>query len=58
MLEKWPFFDFLNFLLELFLAYSAKKKVAKMAIFGPKPWVIPFGKMSIFGFFELLVFIP
>ena len=28
-----------------------------MAIFGPKPWVNPFGKMSIFGFFELLVFI-
>ena len=28
-----------------------------MAIFGPKPWVNPFGKMSIFRFFELLVFI-
>ena len=26
-----------------------KKKVGKMAIFGPKPWVNPFGKMSIFG---------
>ena len=25
-----------------------KKKVGKMAIFGPKPWVNPFGKMSIF----------
>ena len=22
-----------------------------MAIFGPKPWVNPFGKMSIFGLF-------
>ena len=28
-----------------------------MAIFGPKPWVNPFGKMSIFRVFELLVFI-
>ena len=28
-----------------------------MAIFGPKPWVNPFGKMSIFRFFERLVFI-
>ena len=28
-----------------------------MAIFGPKPWVKSFGKMSIFGLFELLVFI-
>ena len=28
-----------------------------MAIFGPKPWVNPFGKMSIFGLFELLLFI-
>ena len=34
-----------------------KKKVGKMAIFGPKPWVNPFGKMSIFLLFELLVFI-
>ena len=28
-----------------------------MAIFVPKPWVSPFGKMLIFGLFELLVFI-
>ena len=28
-----------------------------MAIFGPKPWVNPFGKTSIFRLFELLVFI-
>ena len=27
-----------------------------MAIFLPKPWVNPFGKMSIFQLFELLVF--
>ena len=37
--------------------FYIKKKVGKMAIFGPKPWVNPFGKMSIFRFFELLVFI-
>ena len=34
--------------------YCLKKKVGEMAIFGPKPWVIPFAKMSIF---EVLVFI-
>ena len=28
-----------------------------MAIFGPKPWIIDFGKISIFRLFELLVFI-
>ena len=28
-----------------------------MAIFGPKPWVIPFGQVSIYQLFELLVFI-
>ena len=27
-----------------------------MAIFGPEPWVNPFGKMSIFRLFELLFF--
>ena len=37
--------------------YCLKKKVGKMAIFGPKPWVNPFWKMSIFRLFELLVFI-
>ena len=37
--------------------YCKKKKVRKMAIFGPKPWVNPFGKMSFFRLFELLVFI-
>ena len=34
-----------------------KKKVGKMVIFGPKPWVNLFGKMSIFRLFKLLVFI-
>ena len=37
--------------------YCLKKKVGKMAIFGPKAWVNPFGIMSIFRLFELLVFI-
>ena len=37
--------------------YCLKQKVEKMAIFGPKPWVNPFGKMSIFRLFELVVFI-
>ena len=37
--------------------YCLKKKVGKMVIFGPKPWVNPFGKMSIFPLFERLVFI-
>ena len=37
--------------------YCQKKKVGKMAIFGAKPWVNPFGKMSIFRPFELVVFI-
>ena len=27
-----------------------------MAIFGPKPWVNPIGKFSIFRLFEVLVF--
>ena len=37
--------------------YCLRRKVGKMAIFGPIPWVNPFGKKSIFGLFELLVFI-
>ena len=37
--------------------YCLRKNVGKMAIFGPKPWVNPFAKMSIFRLFELLVFI-
>ena len=37
--------------------YCIKNKIGKMAIFGPKPWVIPFGKMSFFHLFELVVFI-
>ena len=34
-----------------------KKKIGKIAILGPKPWVNPFGKMSIYRLFKLLVFI-
>ena len=37
--------------------YFLKIKVGKMVIFGPKLWVNPFGKMSIFRFFEVFVFI-
>ena len=34
--------------------HCPKKTNGKMAIFGPKQWVNPFGKMSIFPPFELL----
>ena len=34
-----------------------KRNIGKRAIFRLKPWVNPFAKMSIFGLFELLVFI-
>ena len=37
--------------------YYLKIKLGKMAIFGQKPWVNPFEKMSIFRLFELLVLI-
>ena len=51
-------FPLQNILKDIFLAYIAKKtKVETMAIFGPKPCVNPFGKMSIFPLFDLLVFI-
>ena len=33
------------------------KKDGKKAIFGPKAWINPFGKISIFRLFDLLVFI-
>ena len=39
------------------IQYCRKKKVRKMAIFGPKPWVNPFGKTLIFRHSELLLFI-
>ena len=37
--------------------YCLKRKVGKMAIFGPKPWVNNFGKVLVVGLFEVLVFI-
>ena len=37
--------------------YCLKLKVGKMAIFGPKPWVNPLLKMSIFRLFELFVLV-
>ena len=37
--------------------YCLKKKLRKWPFFGPKSWVNPFGKMSIFRFFEVFVFI-
>ena len=37
--------------------YCLKKKVGEIAIFRSKPWVNPFGKISIFRLFQLLVFI-
>ena len=37
--------------------YFQKKKVGKMAIFGPKPWINPLGKRSNFRLFKLLVFL-
>ena len=70
--KNCPFFDFLKFSFYClqrrffdveyrkrhFLGlYCHKKKVGKKAIFGPKPLVNPFKKMSIFRLFELLVFI-
>ena len=36
--------------------YCLTRKVGKMTIFGPKPWVNPFGKMSIFRLCENFVF--
>ena len=68
-LEKFQFFDLLNFLLytlerRFFVQeyherhlpglYCLKKKLEKMAILKPKPWVNPFRKMSIFRLFQPL----
>ena len=49
-------FSFSNTVKDIFLAFIAKKKVGKTAISGRKAWVNPFGKMSIFRLFKLLVF--
>ena len=37
--------------------YCLKKHLEKWNVFGPKPWVNPFGKLSILPLFELLLFI-
>ena len=37
--------------------FCLKKKIRKMAIFIPKPWVNPFGKISIFRLFQLRAFL-
>ena len=51
-------FSIQNIVKEIFLVLIAFiKKLGKMAIFGPKPWVNPLGKMLIFRVFELLLFI-
>ena len=51
-------FSIQNIVKDIFPDYIPfkKKRVGKMAIFGPKPWVNPFGKISVFRLFELLVF--
>ena len=71
--EKCQFLDVFNFLFlqprkaffrsrmsektfSLFILLK-KKKAGKIAIFGPKPWVNPFGKILIFRLIELLLFI-
>ena len=51
------FYDILERKTTSSLKKQRGSKSRKMAIFGPKPWVNPFGKMSIFRLFELLVFI-
>ena len=51
-------FPFQNNVKDIFLGFIALIKVEKMVIFGPKGKFNPFGKMSIFRLFEILVFIP
>ena len=70
--EKCQFLDFLNLMFlqlerRFFVVecrkthfpglYCLKKKIVKMAIFGPKPLVNPFGKISIFPLFKHVDFI-
>ena len=56
MAQKIVFF-FQNIVKHVFLAYIAEKKVGEIVIFRPKPWVNPYGKISIFRLVQLLVFI-
>ena len=39
----------------VFFVLEYRKKVPKMAIFGPKPWINPLWKMSTFRLFKVLV---
>ena len=71
--EKCQFFDFLNFqflqprkaffwlqniVKDIFLVYIKQKiNLGKIAILGPKPWVITFRKMSILRLFKRVVLI-
>ena len=72
-LKKCQFFDFQNFRfycldrrffnLEYRKSHYSnlqclKKNVAKMAIFGPKPWVNPFGKCPFFDIMNFLFLQP
>ena len=72
-LGKCQFFDFLNFLfLQPRKAFFRsriskntfswpilpKKKVGKLSIFGPKPWVNPLEKCQFFDFFNFSVLQP
>ena len=50
-------FFFQNITKDIFLASISLKKIGKTAIFGPKPWDNPLGKISIFRVFELFVLI-
>ena len=45
------FFSFQNIVKDMFLVYITQKKVGKMAIFGPKPWVNPFRENVNFSTF-------
>ena len=58
-IAKKGVFSFGNIVKDIFLPYIPwKTKVGKMAIIEAKPWVNPFGKMSIFFLLlELLLFI-
>ena len=49
-------FSFQNIVKDILLPYIALKKAPKMAILRPKPWINPFGKMSIFRLIVVLFF--
>ena len=49
-------FSFYNIVKVIFQAYIQYKKVRKTASFGPKRWVNPFGKSSIFRHLVVLAF--